>query len=70
MNRLSESGPEFALAQEAGLFTEPVRQILFRTRRGLTYRALFVVRDETVIVVCVRGFGQDILGPNDVMMPE
>jgi len=69
-NKLSDRGPEFSLAPEADLFAEPIRQILFRTRRGLTYRALFVVRDETVIVVSVRGFGQDLVGPNDVMMPD
>ena len=36
-----------------------IQQVVFKTRRGNPYRALFIVREQTVHVVYVRGFGQD-----------
>lgn len=70
INKLVERGPAFSLAPESSEFTEPLLQVLFRTRRGLTYRALFVIRAETVIVVSVRGFGQDLVGADGINIPE
>ena len=67
--KLAERGPAFSLAPESSEFTEPLLQLLFRTRRGLTYRALFVVRNDVVIVVSVRGFGQDLVGADEINIP-
>lgn len=57
-------------APESDAFDEPLYQLLFSTRRGNTYRALFVVREETVYVLRVRGFGQRLVLPDDIMPPE
>ena len=56
--RLSESPLGFGLAEESDTFNEPVRQALFRTKHGNTYRVLFTVRETTVTLLCVRGPGQ------------
>lgn len=67
--RLKQHGLTFDVAPESTLFPEPLRQILFRTRKGRTYRALFVVRGEHVHVVSVRGFGQNLVALSDVALP-
>lgn len=56
--RLASDPLRFALAEEADAFDEPTRQILFRTKHGSTYRAVFMVREDAVTIVGVRGPGQ------------
>ena len=51
--RLRETPLSSPRAEEADAFSEPVRQILFRTKRGNTYRALYVVRDQQVTILTV-----------------
>ena len=70
ISKLTDRGPGFSLAPESSEFIEPIRQIFFRTRRGLTYRALFIVLSNLVIVVCVRGCGQDLADPDTISIPE
>ena len=47
-----------------------VRQIVFKTRRGLPYRVLFTIREAQVFVFHIRGPGQDVVAPDDLAMPE
>jgi plasmid stabilization system protein ParE len=54
------------LAPESGDFAEEVRHMLFSTRRGRTYRALFVVRHDLVRILCVRGPGERPVKPEDI----
>jgi plasmid stabilization system protein ParE len=54
------------LAPESADHPEEIRQLLFRTRRGRTYRALFIVRDQSVFVLHIRGPGQDIMRHNEI----
>ena len=68
--KLSTSANSFALAPEAEAFDEELRQILFNTRRGNTYRALFVIRGTTVHVVSVRGTGQELVRSDEINLPE
>lgn len=68
--QLSERAESFGLAQEADEFDEPLRQVLFKTRRGNVYRALFIVRDAIVFIVSVRGAGQPPVDADDIVMPE
>jgi plasmid stabilization system protein ParE len=46
------------LAPEDQLASFELRQMLFRTRRGLTYRFVFTVLNDELIVLRVRGPGQ------------
>jgi plasmid stabilization system protein ParE len=43
-----------------------VRQILFKTPRGRVYRALYLVENEYVFILRVRGPGQAPVDPTDV----
>jgi len=46
------------LAYENFLMDEDLRHLLFGLRKGRSYRALFVVRGETVIILRIRAPGQ------------
>lgn len=52
LHRLSEHADTLALAIENDEFDEELREALFKTRRGLTYRAVFVIVGDQVCV-CV-----------------
>ena len=67
--RLEESGDAIGVAPEDEDHEETIRQVLFKTRRGLPYRALFIVRDETLFVIHVRGPGQDLISPDEMELP-
>ncbi len=50
-----------ALAPESANYGSEIRQLLFKTRRGRTYRVLFTVVGRGVFILTVRGPGQDLL---------
>jgi toxin ParE1/3/4 len=54
------------LAPESKFFDIEIRHILFRTLSGRPYRAIFVVIDDEVRILRVRGPGQRLLRPRDV----
>jgi plasmid stabilization system protein ParE len=56
----------FSLAAESSDHSVTIQQVIFRTRRGKPYRALFTVRDQTVFILHVRGFGQKLLESVDL----
>lgn len=58
------------LAPESANHPEDIRQMLFKTRRGRTYRVLFVVRDDRVLVLHIRGSGQDIMRSDEINTSE
>lgn len=58
-----------SLAPENEHHPEEIRQLLFRTKRGRTYRALFTIRGDEVFLLHVRGPGQDVLSPEDLELP-
>ena len=64
--RLRDVPLDCPVAEETESFDEPVRQILFHTRRGNTYRALFVVRESIVTILYVRGSGQAPVPPGTI----
>jgi hypothetical protein len=53
----------YGLAPESELFSEPVRQAVFKTRRGRRYRLVYVVRGDMVTVFSIRGPGQPPIAP-------
>lgn len=58
------------LAPENDDHDEEIRHIVFKTRRGRRYRALFVIRDSRVFVIHVRGPGQNVMSREEVRLPE
>ncbi|MEQ1825344.1 MAG: type II toxin-antitoxin system RelE/ParE family toxin [Pirellula sp.] len=58
---LSREPERFGLAPEANELTEAVRQRLFKTSAGRSYRILFLIVDAEVLVLRVRGPGQKMV---------
>lgn len=48
---------------------EEIRHVLFKTRRGKTYRALFIIRNDTVFILYLRGPGQNLMKPDEIRFP-
>ncbi len=70
LEKLEQNPIGHGTAPESDVFDEPLLQTLFKTRRGRTYRTLFIVRDDVVYVLRVRGAGQDLVERADVELPE
>ena len=54
------------LAPESEDLKRPIRHIMFRTRAGRMYRALFILMGDEVRVLRVRGAGQPNVRPEDI----
>lgn len=52
---------KYGLAPESKEYSTAVRQVLFKTRRGRVYRALFTVVGHGVYIIHVRGPRQNLL---------
>lgn len=57
-NRALELPESYPLVPENAYVEDEVRNFLFKTRRGRTYRGLFIVRNGDLRVLRVRGPGQ------------
>ena len=67
---LSTSATTCALAPEDGYGDTEIRQLIFKTRRGKPYRILFTIRDDVVFIRHVRGPGQDLVPPGELLGPN
>jgi plasmid stabilization system protein ParE len=61
LDRLARVANTLGLAPENEFVDYEIRQILFRTRKGKTYRGLFTIVDDEVRLLHVRGPGQDVM---------
>lgn len=50
------------LAHERAFVDYEVREVLFQTPKGRPYRILFTIQSNEVLILRVRGPGQDFLG--------
>lgn len=66
VERIASSPEGFAEAAESQPLGRQLRQALFKTRRGRTYRLVFEVSDTEIILVRVRGPGQSPLRRRDL----
>jgi len=67
---LSTSADSCSLAPESDDHEIIIRDFNFKTRRGRIYRVLFTVREQRVIVLHVRGPGQDLVPRSEMRPPE
>jgi len=67
---LSERPETCLLVPENSDHKEEIRQIVFKTRSGRKYRALFVIRGNRVFVTNLRGPGQDLVPPDELAVPQ
>lgn len=61
LNELGINPLIHGIAPESTEYETDVRQILFKTRRGRTYRVLFTVVGNGVYIISVRGPGQSLI---------
>jgi plasmid stabilization system protein ParE len=66
MTRLETTPLAYGYAAENDDVTVELRQILFRTKSGLTYRAVYFVEDDTVYISRIRGPGQPPLEADEI----
>jgi len=64
IDSLAASAEQHPRAPEDGDHAETIRNAFFRTRRGRTYRAIYVFRADTVFVTHVRGPRQRPVQPD------
>jgi len=67
---LEENADSCPVAAENEYVDFEVRETLFKTRRGLIYRALFTIRENTAIILHVRGPGQDFVAAMEIRNPD
>ena len=58
------------IAYEAEQLGVDLRQTLFKTRRGNSCRIAFIIRSSVAHVLAVRGTGQDLLQPDDIVLED
>jgi len=63
---LEASANAYGLAPENEGQELEIRQIMFHTRRGRDYRALYTIGGRDVYVMHVRGPGQDLVPPDEM----
>jgi len=65
LQELSETANQKPIAPESEDHDHEIHHVVFKTRRGKAYRAIFIIQDDLVLITHVRGPGQDIVPPND-----
>lgn len=65
-NRALQLPESYPLAPENAALTTDVRNFLFKTRSGNTYRGIFIVKDNQLRVLRVRGPGQPRVKGSDL----
>jgi plasmid stabilization system protein ParE len=66
---LQDSADRYAVAPESEGQSIEIRQIAFRTRKGRDYRALYTIRGKEVFIMHIRAPGQDLLAPDQIILP-
>jgi plasmid stabilization system protein ParE len=66
LDRLESRPFSCGLAYENRHFPQELRHLLFEVWKGKPYRALFVVRDDVVTILCIRAPGEKPVKPKDV----
>ena len=63
---LADNADAFGEAIEAKDLERPLKQCSFRTRNGRVYRAIYLIEEERVFVLRVRGPGQANLQQDEI----
>ncbi len=66
LEELTQDPDRFPLAHESPLFPFPLRQLLYGVGKRKTHRALFVVRQESVVVLAIRHVAQRDFTPDEM----
>jgi ParE toxin of type II toxin-antitoxin system, parDE len=66
LDRLESRPLSCGLAYENRYFPIEVRHLLFEVWKGKPYRALFILQDDVVKVLCIRAPGEKPVKPKDI----
>lgn len=66
LHRIAADAKICGLAPENEHVEQEIRQLLFKTPKGLRYRVLLTIVETTVYVLHVRGPGQRLVAPDDM----
>ena len=66
LGRVSDNPQGLGFAPENERTHYELRQLLFKTQHGLTYRAVFTALDEEVLILRIRGPGQPPLATDEM----
>ena len=64
---MARSPTSYGFAPENEVVEREVRQFLFKTRKGRIYRGLFTIVGDEVVILRVRGPGQPLLEPDELV---
>ncbi len=67
---LAENAEAFSQAPESQLLEYDIRQKLFKTPHGRTYRVVYTITDDEVRILRIRGPGQPPLEADEVLPPN
>ena len=70
LKQLEKNPASRPLAPESEQHAESIYQLPFKTRWGNLYRALFIIRENHVYVIHIRGQGQDVKTQGEIQFPE
>jgi plasmid stabilization system protein ParE len=70
LQRLAAAADTLALAPENDFVDFDLRQILFKTPRGRTFRAIFTIVGDEVRLLHIRGPGQDVMSADEIELPD
>ena len=65
-DRLGVDADRRGLAKESGHVDHEIREVFFKTRKGRPFRILFTIQGDEVLVLRVRGPGQDDVPPDEL----
>ena len=66
LDRLANAPLQFPTAPESEALQRPLRNALFKSPRGRTYRAVFLIEEDAVYILRVRGPGQPPLENEEI----
>ena len=66
LETISQRADGLGLAPESEDHPEAIRQIIFKTKHGRPYRALFALHGAEAFILHIRGPGQKLLGPEEL----
>jgi hypothetical protein len=69
LDQLKKYADQCPIAPESAICRYEIRHLVFKTRSGREYRAIFAMQDDTVVVLHIRGPGQDIVSPDELREP-
>jgi plasmid stabilization system protein ParE len=67
---LEDSANGYGVAPENEDQELEIGQIMFHTRHGRNYRALYTIRGQDVFVMHIRAPGQDIVAADELQLPQ